>query len=110
MEGNLSGRPAQGHVHSNFARMIVNDLAIARYEATSIKTEESKCCVLDKDNNFKINDSTRTYKLETSDNSEVFRESTDYSSEAKQIIGKHYRVSHCSNPKLYRHYTICNVM
>ena len=32
MEGNLSGEPSPGYVHSNYARMIVNDLIIGHYE------------------------------------------------------------------------------
>ena len=30
MEGNLGKKPASGHAHSNYARKIVNDLAIGK--------------------------------------------------------------------------------
>lgn len=32
MEGNLSGSPSSGHIHTNYARYIVNDLIIGHYE------------------------------------------------------------------------------
>jgi len=32
LEDNMGKRPAQGHNHSNDARLIVNDLAVAMYE------------------------------------------------------------------------------
>ena len=32
MEGNLNGNPEPGHVHTNYARIIVNDLIIGNYE------------------------------------------------------------------------------
>ena len=32
MEGNLRGKPVSGHVHSNYARMIVNDLIVGTYQ------------------------------------------------------------------------------
>lgn len=31
VDGNMGGKPAQGHKHSNAARLTVNSLAIARY-------------------------------------------------------------------------------
>lgn len=36
LEGNLSGPPASGYKHSNYARMIVNSLAIAQFEKEKI--------------------------------------------------------------------------
>lgn len=46
MEDNLGPKPGQGYRHSNYARIIVNNLAIATYEAelecpiTKVKLEE----------------------------------------------------------------------
>ena len=32
MEGNLRGKPVAGHAHSNYARLIVNDLIVGHYQ------------------------------------------------------------------------------
>lgn len=42
LEGNMTGPPAKGHLHSNYAKKIVNDLAIARFEGNSKEVEPSQ--------------------------------------------------------------------
>ena len=39
LEGNMGKKPSGGHVHSNYARQIVNMLVVARFEANSAHTE-----------------------------------------------------------------------
>jgi hypothetical protein len=57
MEGNINTRiPAAGHKHSNYARMIVNDLAVARYEG-DIATHNT-LCTLDDTRTKSINEQT----------------------------------------------------
>ena len=39
LEGNMGARPQSGHIHSSYARQIVNDLAVAVYDGNSDKME-----------------------------------------------------------------------
>lgn len=63
MEGNLGGRPASGHVHTNYARMIVNDLIIGNYEKQI--TVQSTICKVNIGKTIRVNDSTCTFFFES---------------------------------------------
>ena len=107
----MAGPPAKGHLHSNYAKKIVNDLAIARFEgnAKEVEPTQLKECkqgeIMDA---REINKMTLAFVLETTDfkplaNNRLFYPDLD-------SIGKHYLVSTVANPWIKRHYTTCNAM
>lgn len=104
MEDNLGPKPGQGYCHSNYARIVVNDIAIATYEPeldcpATICTLEDKFTVAHNKNTstlfFKAEQITRNFKF--------YHPGTD-------VIGKHYKVRSVEHPNLFRHYTVCNAM
>lgn len=62
-EDNLGANPAGGNRHSNYARIIVNDIAIATYEA-NIETPITKVKVVEKLNS-EISKHVSTFFLKT---------------------------------------------
>jgi len=124
LENNLGPKPSRGHSHSNYAKMIVNDLVVAVYEK-SIQTQISECY-----SDLKLtemwNESTGTVYLKTLDQTKVANFRSFFP--GLEFIGKHYKVRAFNNfnfdastSKLSykimekkldveRHYTICNVM
>jgi cytochrome b involved in lipid metabolism len=103
LEENTVGRP-KGHLHSPYAKMIVNDLAVGIYERDiPVRTEvvqqvQSRCNA--------VNSETQTVVLMAEQESECFR---SYWGDHR-MIGKHFRVQYSGKLCLSRHYTICNVM
>ena len=65
MEGNLGGNPQSGHVHSNYARMIVNDLIIGNYEKHI--TVQSTICKVNEGKITRLNESTSIFYFESED-------------------------------------------
>ena len=66
MEGNLGGgAPKAGHVHSNYARMIVNDLIIGNYEKHI--TVQSTICRIKTEKIVRLNDTTSIFFFESED-------------------------------------------
>lgn len=64
LEDNMLPKPAAGFRHSNYARMIANDLAIARLDCRETGAELSLCRLRwDKDN--VVNKLTRSFFFET---------------------------------------------
>lgn len=95
---------ARGHNHSNQAKMIANDIAMAIYEKdievcqVQVDQEIKECQTLAQDVHLVVlcaEKPVSAFKLLHSD----FR-----------IFGKHFRVFNNSNKHLSRHYTICNAM
>lgn len=94
----------QGHRHSNQARLIVNDLAIAKFE-----NDIQPACVEVKHSIHKSKDiasGVRCVNLVAESVKLNFRNFY----EDHRVIGKHFRVELSSDANLSRHYTICNVM
>ena len=107
MEDNLGGQPAHGYAHSALARIVVNDLAIAKYEP-KIQVETVECFVRE-DLCEDINDSTKIVVFESADS----RNKTNWKQHYKNLsfLGKHYLVRNLNEgPSVSRHYTICNAM
>jgi len=104
LEGNI-GQITPGHNHSSYARMIVNDLAIAIFEQDLTPGYDTLCHVSEelstihapdvKVLHFKANRETAAFKSFNNDT---------------RMLGKHFRVTWTGNELLSRHYTICNVM
>ena len=104
LEGNLGSKPAEGHVHSQVAKMIVNDLIVAIYE-DDIPTRTLVCKQL-KENIEPQNTNTSTIFLQSVDHEKHFQ---SFHSDIR-MIGKHFKLRSFANCYVTRHYTICNVM
>ena len=65
LEDNLGGQPARGYTHSSLARIVVNDLAIAKYEP-KIQVETVECSVRE-DLCQDVNDTTKIIVFESAD-------------------------------------------
>ena len=106
MEGNLNGKPQSGHIHTNYARMIVNDLIIGQYEKQV--TAQSTICRIKMESTQAVNDSTAIFHFEAEDKQAVpnFKEFHA----GLSMMTKHFLIRCMDNEKLYRHYTICNAM
>ena len=63
MEGNLSGKPVAGHVHSNYARLIVNDLIVGHYQKDVIA--QSTICKVNIDKTVELNNTTSIFFFES---------------------------------------------
>ena len=64
LEGNLERtKPPSGHVHSNLARMIVQDLVVAKYEPT-IQVLNTVCRVKE-DEIYTVNSMIKTFVFES---------------------------------------------
>lgn len=103
MEGNLEG-VSPGYNHSSYARMIVNDLAFAIYEGDIPVTREQ--VHMSQSQSKEIKKSLKNVVLEHITVQEAFHSFYD----DERMLGKHFRVQHCDNLDLSRHYTISNVM
>ena len=108
LEDNLSGpKPAQGHTHSAYARMIVNNLAVARYSpgttcsTTICNVVEAECT--------NVNASTKTMVLQNVDKQYVTNFKEHFTD--SDCLTKHFRISSLEGSKsISRHYTICSAM
>ena len=101
-------------MHSNYARKIVNELAIANLQVsrdTSAPVNERRC-VVSKENRLQpiklLNKSTVTFALVTSDG-EPIPEIKNFNTNL-EVFGKHFRIQSLANRGVYRQYTICNSM
>ena len=106
MEDNLGVRiPAQGHTHSNYAKVTVNDLVIATYERENLAVDDIRVRV-NSERTHKINSTTSTVFLRADSGKPIFREWSD----DIKMIGKHWKVTSSLNNSVTRHYTVANVM
>lgn len=104
LEGNLGGRPAQGHKHSNYARKIVNQLIIAQIDKQVIV--QSTMCKVKRTN--KVNETTAVLELHSIDGKPIPNFRRFFAGTA--MLGKHFTVKGITGNRTTRHYTICNVM
>lgn len=107
LEDNMKSTPAQPFRHSNYSRMIANDLAIARLDCRESGAVVSKCRLRwDKDN--VVNKLTRSFFFETMDkqprhNYKAYYPGTKY-------LTRHFWIRSMKQPEVIRHYTTCNAM
>jgi hypothetical protein len=124
LENNLGANPSKGHVHSNYARLIVNDLVVGVYEK-SIETHITECYPDHKMTEM-WNTTTGTVYLRAFESVKIGNFRSFFP--GLEMIGKHFKVKSCNTVsvdavtgklrwELYetgrdvnRHYTICNVM
>ena len=64
MEGNMTN-PQSGHVHTNYARIIVNSLIIGNYEKHI--TVQSTICKVNMEKTIKVNETTAIFFFESED-------------------------------------------
>ena len=91
-------------MHSAYARMIVNDLAIAVLDSDLPSTSE--VTLLSKSESSLINPELMSVVLKASFYSEAFK--VYYNDD--RVLGMHFRVQWAGDLSHTRHYTICNVM
>jgi hypothetical protein len=109
LEDNMGPTPSQGHAHSTFAKTIVCDLAIARYQPLKAVTR-TECRVIE-ELCHDVNATTKTIVFESLEgrivpNWKKYYPNVDY-------IGKHFLVRNIAatdRDSVWRHYTICNAM
>ena len=107
LEGNMKPTPAFGFRHSNYARIIANDLAIARFDCPADGSTESFCRLRwDLDN--EVNKLTRSFVLETLDQKPRKNYKTYYP--GLKNLTKHFWIRSMAQPDVIRHYTTCNAM
>lgn len=102
----MGAKPARGHNHSNYARMIVNDLIQGVYDKKLVSTITD--CQIETDMTYMWNKTTGTVFLKSIDNYPVVNFKSFYP--GFDMLGKHFKLRCVSDKKLNRHYTICNVM
>ena len=108
LENNIGGPPAKGYAHSTFAKIIVCDLAIARYEHHTVK---STLCRVVEELSRNVNATTKTIIFENILGDKVHNWRKYYTD--IDSIGKHFRVRNMAGTDkdcVWRHYTICNSM
>ena len=105
-DGNGGPSPARGYNHSYYAKRIVNDLIICRYDPTA--EVASAICKVDQSRAAKVNSTTGVVFLQTVDGHK--RHNFKEYHAGYSMIGKHYLVGDLGLPLLYRHYTICSAM
>jgi len=107
LEDNLKATPAFGFRHSNYARMIANDIAIARFECGADGSVVSGCRLRwDLDN--VVNRATRSFVLETLDRKPRLNYKAYFP--GTKNLTKHFWIRNMNNPAVIRHYTTCNAM
>lgn len=108
LEDNMGPKPAKGYAHSAIARMIVNDLAIARYKPD--ETVASTVCRVREDLSVEVNPRTKVIVLENIDEGvKVPNFKTFYKD--LEFLTKHFLIrSLDGSNSVARHYTICNAM
>jgi hypothetical protein len=107
LEDNMKPTPAFGWRHSNYARIIANDLAIARFDCGPDGSVESWCRLRwDLDN--EVNKLTRSFVLETLDRKPRKNYKSYYP--GLKHLTKHFWIRNMSQPEVIRHYTTCNAM
>jgi len=107
LEDNMKPKPAFGFRHSNYARIIANDLAIARLDCRIEGSEMSKCRLRwDKGN--VVNKLTRSFFLETMDKEPRLNYKSYYP--GMKYLTRHFWIRNMDTPTTIRHYTTCNAM
>lgn len=108
LEGNMGrGAPAQGYMHSTFARKIVNDLAIASYAPHM--TVSTTICRVREDLCVEVSPNTKTIVFENVDGATVPNFKSHFPSIS--YAAKHFLIRSLEGPNaIARHYTICNAM
>lgn len=66
LEGNLGRKPAEGFAHSYFAKLIVNEIAIARYHAGKEPVDRVPCRIVE-ELTANVNSTTKTVVFESLD-------------------------------------------
>lgn len=107
LEDNMLPKPAFGFRHSNYARIIANDLAVARLDCVESGAVVSKCRLRwDKDN--VVNKLTRSFFFETLDKEPVHNYKNYYP--GIKYLTRHFWLRSMDQPLVKRHYTTCNAM
>ena len=107
LEDNMLPTPAFGFRHSNYARMIANDLAVARLDCRETGAVLSKCRLrYDKDNI--VNKLTRSFFFETYDREPRHNYKQYYP--GIKYLTRHFWIRSLKRPDVIRHYTTCNAM
>lgn len=107
LDGNSErGMPYPGHMHSNIARIVANDLIIAYYEKDVEKT--STICRVMEDKKFNVNSDVATIYLQSVDKKPVPNFKKFY--HGFELLTKHFWVRSLQQRNVIRHYTICNTM
>lgn len=106
LDGNLNGNPNEGYVHSNYAKMVCNDLTVGIYERETHPMSIN--CFVDKKKTHMWNKTTGTVTFENIDKKRI--SSFKNFNSGFEMLGKHYKLRSYKNMDLHRHYTICNTM
>jgi hypothetical protein len=103
----LKPKPSFGWKHSNYARIIANDLAIATFAANPEGSINSRC-ILRGDLDNSVNKLTRSFVFETVD----MKARSNYKAyyPGTNSLTKHFWIRSMKNPNVIRHYTTCNAM
>ena len=107
MEGNMGKKPASGYAHSNYARKIVNGLAIAKINVKNDESALTTICKVDTKKTVKLSKSTSIFFFE-SENGQVVPNFKSFFP-GLRMTQKHFLVRSLEDG-LHRHYTSCNVM
>lgn len=107
LEDNMMPTPAFGFRHSNYARMIANDIAIARFDCPKAGSEES-FVRLKTDLDNEVNSLTRSFVFETLDRKPRHNYKAYYP--GTKNLTKHFWIRNMDQPNVIRHYTTCNAM
>ena len=106
LEGNLGQRPSSGKKHSNYARLIVNDLIIAQLDRKI--TVQSTICKVDQNRTVVISPHVQGFYFESGRTEPVPNFKRFYPGQT--MFGKHFTIRAMTGSKPTRHYTICNSM
>lgn len=107
LEDNMNPTPAFGFRHSNYARMIANDIAIARFDCPKDGSVESFVRLkVELDN--EVNNLTRSFVFETLDRKPRQNYKAYYP--GTKNLTKHFWIRNMDQPDVIRHYTTCNAM
>lgn len=107
LEDNNGAKPAETWRHTNYARMIANDLAVARFDCMREGSVESFCRLrADLDN--EVNGLTRTFTMQTSDMKPRHNYKAYYP--GLKYLTRHFWIRNMAQPEVIRHYTTCNAM
>jgi cytochrome b involved in lipid metabolism len=106
LEGNLGPNPVQGHKHSNYARKIVNQLAIATFEKQTT-VQETVMNVM-RPLTHRLTGDTCIIHLQSQDKQVVPNMKHFYS--GLSILGKHFTIRSNERESVTRQYTVSNIM
>lgn len=107
LEDNMGKTPAQPFRHSNYARMIANDLAVARLDCIETGAVQSKCTLRWEKDNI-VNKLTRSFFFETADKKPRHNYKAYYP--GIKYLTRHFWIRNMNKPGVIRHYTTCNAM